>query len=145
MLYLNSASDSQGNQSKSAEKAGYSTREIFDHPQVRAIIEQFEHDLLELKMNPGKFVAKAERNLDEFLDLPLKDPQKAKLKLTASRFALEKLAKDRYGSSDEAQHVNVNVIKFDGQTQVIGGTLSTPGEVRSRSAYGADFSQEEGT
>lgn len=103
--YLDPNSKTFSNCLQSALEAGY------EHEYAKTLTAKMPTWLAE-NVNSTKFVAKAERNLDEFLDLPTR--QFPKQKLEATKFTLERLSK-KYGKDDQPQQsVTLNVLNFYG-------------------------------
>jgi len=90
-LYVNPKSETFGNATQSAIKAGYEP----DYADQITTAEWFKGKIRRLNL-----LDKAERNLDKILDLPLED--KANIVLDASKFIAKTLGKDE-GYSDRSE------------------------------------------
>lgn len=91
-LYINPKSETFGNAYQSALKAGYE--------KTSSTIITTENWFIE-KLRRLNLLSKAERNLDNILDLPLED--KANIVLDASKFVAKTLGKDE-GYSERTEH-----------------------------------------
>lgn len=86
--FLNKNSSTYGNPYKSAKKAGLgdiAARDIENHP-----------IWIERSLRFNNFVSKAEKNVDEFLDIESEDPRLLKIKQDASFFIMETVGRDIY-------------------------------------------------
>lgn len=93
-LYLNPDSDTFGNAKQSGIKAGYS--------------ESYARNLTNLlpswisdSIDQSDMVKKAEKNLNELLDVDIKDASWARIKKDVSEFVLERLNKEKYSKRTE--------------------------------------------
>lgn len=95
--YLDPKSATYSNAYQSAIKAGYSDE------YGQNILSQ-ENEWISEGIRSEQMVAKAERNLNNMLDLDEEDTQRLKVKADVSKFVAERLGKNKYSSKQEVQH-----------------------------------------
>lgn len=95
--YLDPKSPTYSNAYQSAIKAGY-------EEEYAKVITAREPDWQSEAIRTDQMVAKAERNLNNMLDLDEEDTHRLKIKADVSKFVAERLGKNKYSSKQEIEH-----------------------------------------
>lgn len=120
--YFDPKSPTFSNGLQSALKAG------FEETYALALVSKMP-TWLEEKVKEMNMLSKAERNLNNMLDLDEKDSNKLRVKADITKFIAERLGKRKYGSSEtQANTFNVSIFAGEQIKRVAGRVLNDDAE-----------------